>query len=103
MIILKGGLPPACGQENRDPKPITLPCRHVILARCEYGVFRLLESVFRACRLEVVLSDKLPGPDLLQEFIEGQCKNSADEQLRHSLIDWAGLCISVSDASIPGK
>jgi hypothetical protein len=38
----------------------------------EYGVLKLLESIFRACRLEVNLPDKLPEPGELQEFIEEQ-------------------------------
>lgn len=40
----------------------------------EYGVLKLLESIFKACRLEITLPDKLPGPVALQEFLEEQCR-----------------------------
>ena len=39
-----------------------------------YGVLGLLESIFKACRLEIILPDKLPEPGALQEFIEEQCR-----------------------------
>jgi len=39
----------------------------------EYSVARLVESIFRACRLELYLPDKFPAPDELQKFIEMQC------------------------------
>ena len=40
----------------------------------KYGILKLLESIFRACRLEIILPDKLPEPAALQEFIEEQCR-----------------------------
>ena len=40
----------------------------------EYGVLKFLESIFKACGLELILPDKLPEPGALQEFIEGQCR-----------------------------
>lgn len=43
----------------------------------KYGVISLLESVFKACRLELHLPDKLLEPDELQEFIEIQCRKYA--------------------------
>lgn len=39
-----------------------------------YGVLKLLDSIFRACRLELILPDKLPEPVALQKFIEEQCR-----------------------------
>jgi hypothetical protein len=39
-----------------------------------YGVKRLVESIFKACRLEVQIPDQLPGPEELQLFIEAQCR-----------------------------
>ncbi|MFZ2198333.1 MAG: hypothetical protein WAV13_11405 [Thermodesulfovibrionales bacterium] len=39
----------------------------------KYGVARLIESIFRACRLEMHLPEKLPGPYELQKIIELQC------------------------------
>jgi hypothetical protein len=38
-----------------------------------YGVRTLLESIFKACRLEMKLPDALPGPEELQQLIEAQC------------------------------
>jgi hypothetical protein len=40
----------------------------------EYGVLKLLESIFKACGMELILPDKLPEPDELQKFIEEQCR-----------------------------
>jgi hypothetical protein len=40
----------------------------------DYCAMALLKSIFKACRLEVVLPDKLPKPDELQLFIEGVCR-----------------------------
>jgi hypothetical protein len=39
----------------------------------DYCVMALLKSIFKACRLEVKLPDKLLKPDELQLFIEGVC------------------------------
>jgi hypothetical protein len=39
-----------------------------------YCVMALLKSIFKACRLEVALPDKLPKPGELQLFIEGVCR-----------------------------
>ena len=39
-----------------------------------YSVFKLLDAIFKACRLELTLPDKLPEPDALQQFIEEQCR-----------------------------
>jgi hypothetical protein len=43
----------------------------------KYSVARLIESIFRACRLEMHLPDKLPEPDELQKIIELQCSKYA--------------------------
>ena len=43
----------------------------------KYGVARLIESIFRACRLDMHMPDKLPAPDELQKIIEGQCSKYA--------------------------
>lgn len=42
-----------------------------------YSVARLIESIFKACRLELHLPDKLPEPDELQKIIEMQCSKYA--------------------------
>jgi len=42
-----------------------------------YSVTRLIESIFKACRLELHLPDNLPGPDELQKIIELQCSKYA--------------------------
>ena len=39
-----------------------------------YGVLNLLKSIFTACRLEIILPDKLPEPGELQKFLEEQCR-----------------------------
>jgi hypothetical protein len=39
-----------------------------------YGVKRLLESIFKACRLKEQIPDQLPGPEELQLFLEAQCR-----------------------------
>jgi len=43
----------------------------------KYSVARLIESIFRACRLELRLPDKFPEPDELQKIIEDQCSRYA--------------------------
>lgn len=40
----------------------------------EYGVLKLLESIFKACGLELSLPDKLPEQAELQVLIEEQCR-----------------------------
>jgi hypothetical protein len=39
-----------------------------------YCAMALLKSIFKACRLEVALPDKLPEPEDLQSLIEGVCR-----------------------------
>jgi hypothetical protein len=39
-----------------------------------YSVMRLLESIFKACMLELQLPESLPRPDELQELLESQCR-----------------------------
>lgn len=52
--------------------PVTFPDEII-----RYSVARLIESIFRACRLELPLPDKLPVPDELQKIIEEQCSKYA--------------------------
>jgi hypothetical protein len=40
-----------------------------------YCAMALLKSIFKACRLEVALPDKLPNPEELQLFIQGVCRD----------------------------
>ena len=42
-----------------------------------YGVKKLLESIFTACRLQAEIPDQLPDPEELQLFIEAQCRKYA--------------------------